>query len=146
MTTVVVLDRIDELFDDARAVHAQAVERLEHGDIRDAAEKAWCATKRATDALILTLTYVSPEPRHEPPMSWTTWPTGNLRPNRSKPAITAGSASFTGLASTTGGATGIRSVASRRLRNTSPMLKPWPADNAFRIPPSFAGSVFCCPG
>ena len=43
-----------EIFNDAWAVHASAVERLEAGDIRDAAEKAWCATKRATDALILT--------------------------------------------------------------------------------------------
>ena len=29
------------------------MEQLDAGDIRDAAEKAWCATKRATDALIL---------------------------------------------------------------------------------------------
>lgn len=61
MTTAVAQDRVDELFADARDVHAQAVERLEQGDIRDAAEKAWCATKRATDALILALT--SEEPR-----------------------------------------------------------------------------------
>ena len=45
-----------ELFTDARGVHRQALERLEAGDIRDAAEKAWCATKRATDALILART------------------------------------------------------------------------------------------
>ena len=45
---------------DARQVHAQALERLEHGDIRDAAEKAWCATKRATDALILAQTGEEP--------------------------------------------------------------------------------------
>ena len=44
------------IFADARAMHAQALERLAHGDIRDAAEKAWCATKRATDALILART------------------------------------------------------------------------------------------
>ena len=41
------------IFDDARHMYAQALELLEHGDIRDAAEKAWCATKRSTDALIL---------------------------------------------------------------------------------------------
>ena len=34
-------------------MHGEALERLAAGDIRDAAEKAWCATKRATDALIL---------------------------------------------------------------------------------------------
>ena len=44
------------IFADARDVHSQAVERLQQGDIRDAAEKAWCATKRATDALILAQT------------------------------------------------------------------------------------------
>ena len=49
------------IFADARDVHSQAIERLEHGDIRDAAEKAWCATKRATDALILAITGEEPE-------------------------------------------------------------------------------------
>ncbi len=60
MTTASIQDRVDELFADARQVHAQAVERLEAGDIRDAAEKAWCATKRATDALILAHTAEEP--------------------------------------------------------------------------------------
>lgn len=41
-------------------MHAQAIERLSHGDVRDAAEKAWCATKRATDALILARTGEEP--------------------------------------------------------------------------------------
>ena len=48
--------RSGELFADARARHAQAIVRLDAGDIRDAAEKAWCATKRATAALILART------------------------------------------------------------------------------------------
>ena len=60
MTSAVAQDRIEELFADALDVHAQAVERLEQGDIRDAAEKAWCAAKRATDALILALTSGDP--------------------------------------------------------------------------------------
>ena len=60
MTTASIQDRVDELFADARQVHAQAVEQLEHGDIRDAAEKAWCAAKRATDGLILALTSEEP--------------------------------------------------------------------------------------
>jgi hypothetical protein len=47
---------VSDIFTDAQAVHAQALERLEAGDIRDAAEKAWCAVKRATDALILART------------------------------------------------------------------------------------------
>ena len=60
MTTAAIQDRVDELFADARNVHAQAIERLQNGDIRDAAEKAWCATKRATDALILDRTGEEP--------------------------------------------------------------------------------------
>ena len=50
---VVATDRVNEIFADARAMQAQALQRLEQGDVRDAAEKAWCATKRATDALVL---------------------------------------------------------------------------------------------
>lgn len=60
MTTAVAQDRVDELFADARDVHAQAIERLEQSDIRDAAEKAWCAAKRATDGLILARTGEEP--------------------------------------------------------------------------------------
>ena len=56
MTTAAIQDRVDELFADARNVHAQAIERLQNGDIRDAAEKAWCAT----DALILARTGEEP--------------------------------------------------------------------------------------
>ena len=41
-------------------MHAEALERLAAGDTRDAAEKAWCATKRATDALILARTGEEP--------------------------------------------------------------------------------------
>ena len=55
-------DRVSEIFHDARALHNSALERLESGDIRDAAEKAWCATKRATDALILARTGEEPGP------------------------------------------------------------------------------------
>lgn len=53
--------RVAELLADAREVHSQALERLAAGDIRDAAEKAWCATKRATDALVLARTGTEPE-------------------------------------------------------------------------------------
>ena len=56
-----IADRVKAIFADARAIHAQALERLEQGDIRDAAEKAWCATKRATDALILAKTSHEPQ-------------------------------------------------------------------------------------
>lgn len=60
MTTTSTRDRVVELFGDARQVHSQAIGRLDAGDVRDAAEKAWCATKRATDALILALTGEEP--------------------------------------------------------------------------------------
>ena len=59
MTTTT--DRVPAIFADARALHADALRLLEAGDIRDAAEKAWCATKRATDALITARTGVEPE-------------------------------------------------------------------------------------
>ena len=44
------------IFTDARQMHAAALERMSLGDIRDASDKAWCAAKRATDALILART------------------------------------------------------------------------------------------
>lgn len=42
-------------------MYESAIERWDAGDVRDAAEKAWCATKRATDALILARTGQLPE-------------------------------------------------------------------------------------
>lgn len=54
-------DRVAGLFVQARQMQSLAVERLEAGDIRDAAGKAWCATQRATDALILARTGEKPE-------------------------------------------------------------------------------------
>ena len=44
------------IFADARHMHGEALGRLAAGDIRDAADKAWCATLRATEALILART------------------------------------------------------------------------------------------
>ena len=64
MTILTIQDQAREIFADAHLLHSQAVERLEAGDIRDGAEKAWCATKRATDALILARTGVKIE--HSP--------------------------------------------------------------------------------
>ena len=58
---MVATDEVAAIFADARAVHQSALEKLAQGDIRDAAEKAWCATKRATDALILARTGEEPE-------------------------------------------------------------------------------------
>ena len=57
---MVITDHVSAIFADARVMHAEALRQLAAGDIRDAAEKAWCATKRATDALILARTGVEP--------------------------------------------------------------------------------------
>ena len=54
-------DRVQEIFQDARLLQVAAVDRLDQGDIRDASEKAWGATKRATDALILARNGEEPE-------------------------------------------------------------------------------------
>ncbi len=53
-------DRIGFLFSDARELHQDALEMLEQGRLRNAADKAWGATKRATDALILARTGEEP--------------------------------------------------------------------------------------
>ena len=44
------------IFDDARRMHEAALARMADDDIRDAAEKAWCATLRATEAFVLART------------------------------------------------------------------------------------------
>ena len=49
-------NRIEIIFQDARELHAAPREMLAQGSIRNAAEKAWGAAKRATDALILART------------------------------------------------------------------------------------------
>ena len=54
-------DRVEAIFQDAREMQASAVERLNQGEIQDAAEKAWRATKRATNALLLARTGKEPE-------------------------------------------------------------------------------------
>ena len=61
VTTTTTTDRASALFADARALHDAALARLEAGDIRDAAEKAWCATKRAADGLIVARTGDEPD-------------------------------------------------------------------------------------
>ena len=53
-------NRITYLFTDARELYDDALEMLEMGRLRNAADKAWCATKRATDALILARTGEEP--------------------------------------------------------------------------------------
>ena len=50
-----------KIFADALALYEDALEMLAQHKIRNAAEKAWGATKRATDALILARTGALPE-------------------------------------------------------------------------------------
>ena len=57
-----------DIFEDATQVYNQALMQLDNGDVIDAAEKAWCATKRATDALILAGT--GKEPERTPDATW----------------------------------------------------------------------------
>ena len=54
-------DRVEEILRDARELQTDALEMLVQGRIRNADEKAWRATKRATDALILARTGEEPE-------------------------------------------------------------------------------------
>ena len=53
--------RSSDIMADARLMQQEAVRLLEQGDIRDAAEKSWCATLRATNALILARTGEEPQ-------------------------------------------------------------------------------------
>ena len=52
----------EAMMTDARAMHQEAIARLEAGDWRDAAEKAWCATRNASQAVVLEI-YGQDSPR-----------------------------------------------------------------------------------
>ena len=54
-------DRVTELLEDARELYADSLEMLDQGRIRNAAEKAWGATKRSTDAMVLARTGNEPQ-------------------------------------------------------------------------------------
>ena len=70
---------------DARAMHDSALEQLAAGDIRDAAEKAWCATKRATEALLLAVNGEVPPTTVGVPAGFAQWAGTAKRPGRYKP-------------------------------------------------------------
>ena len=53
--------RVELVFKDAESLFRDAIEELDKGKIRDAAEKSWGATLRATNALILALSAEEPE-------------------------------------------------------------------------------------
>ena len=52
--------QVSVLFADARAHYAQALDQLEQGNLQKAAGKAWDATLKATDGLILARTGEEP--------------------------------------------------------------------------------------
>ena len=54
-------DRVTELFADAQTLYEDALEMLGQGKLRNAAEKAWGATKRSTDAMVLARTGNEPQ-------------------------------------------------------------------------------------
>ena len=54
-------DRISELFADAQSLYEDALEMLSQDRLRNAAEKAWGATKRSTDAMVLAHTGQEPQ-------------------------------------------------------------------------------------
>lgn len=54
-------DRVPELFADAQSLYNDALEMLTQGRLRNAAEKAWGATKRSTDAMVLARTGQEPQ-------------------------------------------------------------------------------------
>ena len=54
-------NRIEEILADTRELQADALEMLAQGRVRNAAEKAWGATFRATVALVLARTGEEPE-------------------------------------------------------------------------------------
>ena len=59
MTTTT--DRVSELFADAQLLYSDALEMLAQEKLRNAAEKAWGATKRSTDAMVLARTGQAPQ-------------------------------------------------------------------------------------
>ena len=54
-------DRVSELFLDAQSLYGDALDMLAQDKLRNAAEKAWGATKRSTDAMVLARTGNEPQ-------------------------------------------------------------------------------------
>ena len=52
---------VADIFQDARLMQEASLRCLAENDIRDAAEKAWCATMRASAALVFSRTGTEPE-------------------------------------------------------------------------------------
>ena len=59
---MVATDRVNFLFADARSLYDDALKMLDQEKIRNAAEKAWGATKRATVSYIQTAEGLSAAP------------------------------------------------------------------------------------
>ena len=75
---MVATERVSQMFGDARHMQGEAMARLADGDVRDAVEKAWCATKRATEALILARTGREPNTPAQTTAGPGPWRSGTL--------------------------------------------------------------------
>ena len=95
-------DRIEEIFQDARHLQDDALEMLTQGR-RNAAEKSWGATKRATDALILARTGEDWNERPIPgqgSVSWNPWTRESAAPTCSGATMSARPSSTAGVSTT----------------------------------------------
>ena len=123
---------VSVIFAAARQVHADALERLAQGDIRDAAEKAWLATLRATNALIMA--HTGEEPLKTPPDSSIQLDTLAQKRQAASSQPSGGALllqaefAFTATASTSASVNPVRrlSGASARRRSTSRTQRRWP--------------------
>jgi hypothetical protein len=94
-------ERVGVIFADAWVLYDDSLEELERGKLRNAAEKAWGATKRAADALVLARTGQEPAPPGRPCVGY--GPCAGRTPHLDnwRAVTTPGQTSSTGHVSTT---------------------------------------------
>ena len=126
---MVATDRVLEIFADARILQADALEMLAQGKFRNAAEKAWGAAKRATDALVLARTATNRSGRRRLRRSCGIWRAWTRRCGKPAwwPGITSGRGRSTVTASTWASAIlwPTLSAGSERPLSTSMTLSAW---------------------
>ena len=114
------------IFADAYQVHSQAIDRLEQGDIRDAAEKHGAPPNGPPTPLSWPEPAKSRAPPPFHPMAWTTLPDMMPRSKLWWAVTTVASANSTVPASTTGSATPKPNAASGKPPTTSGTLRACP--------------------
>ena len=128
MTTAAIQDRVDELFTNARNVHTQAIERLQNGDIRDAAEKLGAPPSAPPTPSSWPGPARSRPPRRPPQITSTTSAVSSWKFKRSRVATTAESTTCTVCASIPAIATTRPSAASTKPPRISTTPRPSPLD------------------